>query len=122
MMNISKIITAYSVCKFIEEAFTAENVPELFEKFSKECEYLGGDSEYFKHIAARELDACRLLEQEGGAPAAPIANSVAAGGIAGMKPEDLAIPVEAQKRHISRNSIFRRKKPNKYYTDKENSY
>jgi hypothetical protein len=51
-----------------------------------------------------------------------VANSVGGGGIAGMKPEDLAVPVSAQKRHTSRNSIFKRKKPNTYYNDKNNSY
>jgi len=123
MNHFSKVVTTFSVCKFLEEAVKPnKNINGLFETFLTECEYIGGNPEYFLKMATRELHACRLLEQEGGAPAAPMANSVAAGGIAGMKPEDLAIPVEAQKRHISRNSIFRRKKPNKYYTDKENSY
>ena len=45
-----------------------------------------------------------------------------AGGIAGMKPDDLAVPVEAQRRHAARNSIFKRKKPNTYFKDKDNSY
>jgi hypothetical protein len=127
MNNFSKVITTFTICKFIEEATkTNKNINKLFEQFFKECQYIGGDPEYFSEIATRELKACRLLEQEGGGGAAvgatSIANSVGGGGVAGMKPEDLAIPVEVQKRHTAKNSIFRRKKPNKYYTDKENSY
>jgi hypothetical protein len=40
-------------------------------------------------------------------------------GIAGFKPEEIGVPVEAQQRHINRNSIFRRKKPNRYYIDQD---
>jgi hypothetical protein len=95
----------------------------ILDEFSKDCEFLGGDKQLFIESAMRELYACRLLREDGGAAvAAPIANSVAAGGVAGMKPEDLAVPVEAQKRHTSRNSIFKRKKPNTYFKDKDNSY
>ena len=124
MTSLSNIITCFTASKFIEEVTKPNYRNSLIEttlsEFSQECEQLGGNSDLFIQIATRELDACRLLEQEGGA--APIANSVGGGGIAGMKPEDLAVPVEAQKRHISRNSIFKRKKPNTYFKDKDNSY
>lgn len=120
MTNFSRVITTFTLCKFIEEAVKAKtNVKNLFEQFSKECEYIGGDSEYFHKIAARELEACGLMEQEA---AAPPANSVAAGGVAGMKPEDIGVSVEAQKRHTARNAIFRRRKPNKYYNDGSNKF
>jgi hypothetical protein len=124
MTSLSNIITCFTASKFIEEVTKPNYRNSLIEttlsEFSQECEQLGGNSDLFIQIATRELDACRLLEQEGGA--APIANSVGGGGIAGMKPEDLAVPVEAQKRHTSRNSIFKRKKPNTYFKDKDNSY
>jgi hypothetical protein len=49
--------------------------------------------------AMRELEACGVLQEDGeAAVAAPIANSVAAGGIAGMKPDDIGVPVSVQKR------------------------
>jgi hypothetical protein len=124
MTSLSNIITCFTASKFIEEVTKPNYRNSLIEttlsEFSQECEQLGGNSDLFIQIATRELDACRLLEQEGGA--APIANSVGGGGIAGMKPEDLAVPVEAQKRHTARNSIFKRKKPNTYFKDKDNSY
>lgn len=124
MTSLSNIITCFTASKFIEEVTKPNYRNSLIEttlfEFSQECEQLGGNSDLFIQIATRELDACRLLEQEGGA--APIANSVAAGGIAGMKPDDLAVPVEAQRRHAARNSIFKRKKPNTYFKDKDNSY
>jgi len=124
MTSLSNIITCFTTSKFIEEVtnanFSTTLIESTLQQFSKECEQLGGNSNLFVKMATRELDACRLLEQEGGA--APIANSVAGGGIAGMKPEDLAVPVEAQKRHTSTNSIFKRKKPNTYFKDKDNSY
>jgi hypothetical protein len=118
--DLTKIITTFTLCEFINEAIESDDVVATLNQFAEECELLGGSKRMFMDSAIRELDACRLLEQEGGA--APIANSVAAGGIAGMKPEDLAIPVEAQKRHTSTNSIFKRKKPNTYFKDKDNSY
>jgi hypothetical protein len=123
MNNLSKIITTYAICEFIEYAtkdFT--NLQEKIQKFSEECELLGGNRELFVELAVREMSACRLLTEQEGAAVAPVANSVGGGGIAGMKPEDLGVPVSAQKRHISRNSIFKRKKPNTYYNDKNNSY
>jgi hypothetical protein len=119
MNNFSKVITTFTVCKFLEEAVKASNVKELFQKFLNECEIIGGDSNYFSELATRELVACRLLEQEG---AAIPANAVSGGGIAGLKPEDIGVPVSAQKKHVARNSIFRRRKPNKYYRDDANSY
>lgn len=101
------------------------NVTSALKLISEQCEQLGGNAEEFMERALREIDACRLLvlEQEGGAPVstAPV-NSVGGGGIAGMKPEDIGVPVEAQKRHTRTNSIFKRKKPNTYFRDKNNSY
>jgi hypothetical protein len=127
MTSLTNIITCFTASKFIEEVtksnFSVSLIETTLNKFSKECEQLGGNSDLFIEIATREMDACRLLEQEGGAPvSAPIANSEAGGGIAGLKPEDLGVPVEAQKRHTARNSIFKRKKPNTYFKDKDNSY
>jgi hypothetical protein len=99
------------------------NVTSALKLISEQCEQLGGNAEQFMEKALREMDACRLLEQEGGAPVSPApVNSVGGGGIAGMKPEDLAVSVEAQRRHTARNSIFKRKKPNTYFKDKDNSY
>ena len=123
MNNLNKIITTYSLCEFIQYVSKNNQDPiSVLNEFSEDCEFLGGDKRLFIESAMRELAACRLLEDGGAAAAAPIANSVAAGGVAGMKPEDLAVPVEAQKRHTSRNSIFKRKKPNTYFKDKDNSY
>jgi len=124
MNNLNKIITAYSLCEFIQYVSKNNQDPmTILDEFSKDCEFLGGDKQLFIESAMRELYACRLLREDGGAAvAAPIANSVGSGGVAGMKPEDLAVPVEAQKRHTSRNSIFKRKKPNTYFKDKDNSY
>lgn len=123
MTNLSHIITAYSVCEFIEHILeNKQNLNNKIVKFSEECELLGGNCVLFTEIAHRELEACGLLEQEGGVVSAPAANSVAAGGIAGMKPEDLAVPVKVQKKYTSENSMFKRKKPNKYYMDKNNRY
>ena len=119
--DLTKIITTFTLCEFINEAIETDDVIATLNQFAEECELLGGSKQMFIDSAIREMVACRLLEQEGGA-AAPVANSVGGGGIAGMKPEDLAVPVEAQKRHTSRNSIFKRKKPNTYFKDKDNSY
>jgi len=125
MTSLSNIITCFTASKFIEEVtkpnFSTSLIETTLNEFSEECEQLGGNSDLFIKIAIRELDACRLLEQEG-AIAAPIANSEAGNGIAGLKPDDIGIPVEAQKRHAARNSIFKRKKPNTYFKDKDNSY
>ena len=127
MTSLTNIITCFTASKFIEEVTKPNYRNSLIEttlsEFSQECEQLGGNSDLFMQIATRELDACRLLEQEGGAVASSAAaNSVGGGGIAGMKPDDLGVPVEAQKRHTSSNSIFKRKKPNTYFKDKDNSY
>lgn len=75
---------------------------------SEECEKLGGDPEYFTWLAARELLACQYINEEA---AAAIANSVGGGGVSGLDPETLGIPVSAQKRHVNKNKIFKRKKP-----------
>jgi hypothetical protein len=120
MNNLSKIITTFAVCEFINEAVSDNEIILTLHKFSEECEVLGGNKELFLELAIRELEASHLLEQEGGV--APVANAVGGGGIAGLKPEDIGVPVEAQKRHTAKNSIFKRKKPNTYFTDKNNSY
>jgi hypothetical protein len=93
---------------------------------SEQCEFLGGDGNQFVQRALRELDACRLIteEGEGGAVTASApTNSVSSGGIYGLKPEETTfLSKKGQKKHISTNSIFKRKKPNTYYNDKNNSY
>lgn len=127
MTSLSNIITCFSVSKFIEEVskptFSTFLIENKLNEFSKECEQLGGSSDLFMKIATRELDACRLLEQEGGTAAVvSSAPTNVTAGIAGLKPDDIGVPVEAQKRHINRNTIFKRKKPNTYFTDKNNSY
>lgn len=128
MTSLTNIITCFTASKFIEEVtnpnFSVSLIETTLHQFSEECELLGGNSDLFIKIATRELDACRLLEEEdGGAPVSTTpANSVGGGGIAGLKPDDLGVPVEAQKRHTSTNSIFKRKKPNTYFKDKDNSY
>ena len=74
------------------------NVPAALALFTEECEKAGGDGVMFLEGAMRELRACGLLQEDGEGAAAPIANSVAAGGVAGMKPDDLGVPVSVQKR------------------------
>jgi hypothetical protein len=99
-----------------------KNVTSSVKLIAEECEKIGGNSEYFMEIAMRELKACRLVEDGEGAP---ITNAMGGtfsttntnpqenpqGNIAGYDP-----PLATGKK------IFRRKKPNKYYTDKNNSY
>jgi hypothetical protein len=89
---------------------------------SEQCENLGGDSQIFMEEALREMVACRLVED---GAAAPIANAMGGpfstvetttrdnppGNIAGYDP-----PLATGKK------IFRRKKPNKYYMDRNNTY
>jgi len=92
---------------------------------SEHCELIGGNKDEFVERALRELSACRLLneEGEGAAPTATPTNSVGAGGIYGLKPEETTfLSKEGQKRHTSTNSIFKRRKPNRYYNDQTNSY
>ena len=108
MINLSKIITTFAVCEFIDEVYTNKADISNLNEFSVDCENLGGNRQLFLDIATREMEACRLLEQEGGAPVATPPTNVTA-GIAGLKPEDIGVPVSAQKRHTSRNSIFKRK-------------
>lgn len=127
MTSLSNIITCFTASKFIEEVtkpnFSTSLIETTLHQFSEECELLGGNSDFFIKIATRELDACRLLEEDGGAPVSTLpTNSVGGGGISGLKPDDLGVPVETQKRHTSTNSIFKRKKPNTYFKDKDNSY
>ena len=123
MNNIIKSITAYTAYKLIEEASKKEKNPlKLLESYGKECELLGGNTDLFNQICIRELNACRLLEQEGGIPAPAVVNSVGGGGVTGLKPDDIGVPVEAQKKYASKNSIFKRRKPNKYYNDESANY
>jgi hypothetical protein len=101
------------------------NVVGSLRVISEECESLGGNGEEFITRALRELYACRLLneEGEGGVVSTTPANSVSAGGIYGLKPEEATfLSKEGQKRHTSTNSIFKRRKPNRYYNDQTNSY
>ena len=125
MTSLTNIITSFTASKFIEEFsnpnFSRPLLENTLNTFSEECELLGGNKELFISIATRELGACGLLEQEGGAPVSGAPANVIA-GIAGLKPEDIGVPVEAQRRHTARNSIFKRKKPNTYFKDKDNSY
>tara|TARA_R110002126_G_scaffold75847_5_gene189304 strand:+ start:3856 stop:4419 length:564 start_codon:yes stop_codon:yes gene_type:complete len=74
------------------------NVPAALALFTEECEKAGGNGAMFLEGAMRELRACGLLQEDGEGAAAPIANSVGAGGVAGMKPDDLGVPVSVQKR------------------------
>lgn len=100
------------------------NVMGALRLISEQCETLGGNSDQFMEMAIRELDACRLLneEGEGGAVAAGPANSVGAGGIYGLKPEETTfISKSAQKRYTSGNGIFKRRKPNKYWLNADNN-
>jgi len=119
MNNLTKIITGFSVYKFIEESVKRNVSLKNLKQFSEECEMMGGSKELFNEMVIRELEASRLMEEM--VVDVP-ANSISGGGIAGFKPEDLGVPVSAQKRHVARNSIFRRRKPNKYYRDDANSY
>ena len=74
------------------------NVPAALALFTEECEKAGGNGVMFMEGAMRELRACGILREEGEGAAAPIANSVGAGGVAGMKPDDIGVPVSVQKR------------------------
>lgn len=87
---------------------------------SEECEKLGGEKDTFSQLALREMVACRLVEEGegagnamGGSFSVDNVNTLdnKPGNIAGYDP-----PLASGK------GIFRRKKPNKYFTDKENSY
>jgi len=123
MNKIQETITAFSVCKLIEEASKKEQNPNvILKKYLNECENIGGNSDLFLKIATRELTACRLIEENGMVVDTPITNSVAAGGISGFKPDEIGVPVQAQKRYAAKNSIFRRRKPNKYYNDETGNY
>ena len=99
-------------------------VPGILNLVAEECESMGGDKQYFIESALREMKACRLVEEgEGGGG---IANSMGGGfattsnmntldnpqgNLAGYDP-----PLATGKK------IFRRKKPNKYYMDRDNAY
>lgn len=124
MSNIQQYITAFTVCKFLEEVANPDfssNLTETLHTFSEECDLLGGDSELFIETAVRELVACRLYEEDGGGGGAVATGGPAnvTAGISGLKPDDLGVPVEAQRRHTQRNSLFKRKKPNKFYMNQE---
>lgn len=122
MTNIPSVIATYTVCKFIEEVTHpdfSQNLKETFDSFSADCGFLGGDVQLFKRMATRELNACRLMEDGMGAGVVSGTPANNTSGIAGFKPEEIGVPVEAQQRHTARNSIFRRKKPNRYYMDQD---
>jgi len=99
------------------------NVISVLNLISEECAKLGGEQELFIESAVREMSACRLIEE---GEAGGIANAM--GGSFGTttnvntldnKPGNLAgydPPLATGKK------IFRRKKPNTYFTDKKNSY
>jgi len=89
---------------------------------SEECESMGGDKQTFTETIVREMLACRLVEEgEGAAIANAMGGSFSTtetttrenqpGNIAGYDP----VLATGKK-------IFRRKPPNKYYTDRNNSY
>ena len=101
------------------------NVVSVLNLISEECEKIGGDPEYFIEIATREMKACRLLQEDGAAPAAGPANAMGGSFNTGNvntldnKPGNLAgydPPLATGKK------IFRRRKPNTYFTDRNNSY
>lgn len=120
MKHLSKIITAFTLGEFINEIYSRSGSPnDILTQFSEECELLGGDKRLFVESALRELEASGILNEEG--ESTPVAANNTA-GVAGTKPEDLAVSVLAQKRHNARNNIFRRKKPNTYFVDKKNNY
>ena len=87
------------------------NVPAALALFTEECEKAGGNGAMFLEGAMRELRACGLLKEDG-VVAAPIVNSVGAGGVAGMKPDDIGVPVSVQKRiqQSAGRYVARRKK------------
>jgi hypothetical protein len=66
---------------------------------SEQCQKMGGDPDYFMELMARELLACRFIDEE---TAMAPANSISNGGIQGMKPDDIGIPKEAAARHKKR--------------------
>lgn len=96
------------------------NVTSALRLISEQCEMLGGDGEQFVAGALREIDACRMLEEEGegAAPTAAPVNSVGSGGIYGLKPEETTfLSPSAQARYTNSNktnkpSIFKRKPKN----------
>jgi hypothetical protein len=87
-------------------------VPAALALFTEECEKAGGNGAMFLEGAMRELRACGLLQEDGEGAAAPITNSVGAGGVAGMKPDDIGVPVSVQKRiqQSAGRHVARRKK------------
>jgi hypothetical protein len=98
------------------------NITSALNLISEECERLGGEKEEFTRLALREMVACRLVEEgEGAGPGMAMGGSFSTtnvntldnpqGNIAGYDP----VLATGKK-------IFRRKKPNKYFTDKNNSY
>ena len=98
------------------------NVPAALALFTEECEKAGGNGVMFMEGAMRELRACGILREEGEGAAAPIANSVGAGGVAGMKPDDLGVPVSVQKRiQQSAGRYMARRKKNSLDTTGESN-
>jgi hypothetical protein len=98
-------------------------VPAALALFTEECVKAGGDGAMFLEGAMRELEACGLLQEDGeAAVAAPIANSVGAGGVAGMKPDDIGVPVSVQKRiQQSKGRYMARRKKNSLNTTGESN-
>lgn len=99
------------------------NVPAALALFTEECEKAGGNGAMFLEGAMRELRACGFLREDGEGAAAPIANSVGAGGVAGMKPDDLGVPVSIQKRiqqSAGRHMARRKKQENLDTTGESN--
>jgi hypothetical protein len=48
MNNLNKIITAYSLCEFIQYVSKNNQDPmTILDEFSKDCEFLGGDKQLF---------------------------------------------------------------------------
>jgi hypothetical protein len=90
---------------------------------SEHCEIIGGNKEQFVEMALRELDACRLINEDGEGGGAPITNSITSGGVSGFKPDEIGVPTDVQKQiQNGKKQIFQRRKPNRYYNDKTNSY
>lgn len=96
------------------------NIPGAIKLIAEQCESIGGNAEDFYNRAIREMYACRLMEDgEGG-----VANSMGGGFNVANPP---GIPsgnsniagYDAPLENKKKPSIFKRKKPNKYWLDAE---
>lgn len=121
------VISLRRLIMMVPDPYVRKNMTSVITALNliaEQCEQLGGDQEMFIEHALREMKACRLVED--GAVAAGPGNAMggsfsttniesglgnAPGNIAGYDP-----PLATGKK------IFRRKKPNTYFTDKKNSY